>query len=42
MVPFSCIGGRDRFVYHHRFAVRVPPPLGVGRNHGKTVADSGT
>ena len=21
----------------HRFAVRVPPPLGVGRNHGITI-----
>ena len=20
--------------FSHRFAVRVPPPLGVGRNHG--------
>lgn len=23
-----------RWVFNHRFAVRVPPPLGVGRNHG--------
>ena len=22
------------FAFNHRFAVRVPPPLGVGRNHG--------
>ena len=26
-----------RWVFNHRFAVRVPPPSGVGRNHGITI-----
>ena len=33
-IPHMEVGLDDHI---HRFAVRVPPPLGVGRNHGITI-----